>query len=147
MRRLWAKGAFTGLLSGTFLGLFLKMIEITSGVKVYTLLLNVDYFPILKNYHLPELIEFVFHLIISAVLAVSLLLLIRKYRWNRFQIIVRTLLITFFKGVLLYPTTELSDRTPELTSISAIVFWLFGHLLYGLLLSVFFIKKGIHIDP
>ncbi|MBX9974270.1 hypothetical protein [Cytobacillus firmus] len=142
MRRLWVKGAFTGLLSGTFLGLFLKMIEIISGIKVYTLLLNVDYFPILKNYHLPELIEFVFHLIISAVLAVSLLLLIRKYRWNRFQIIVRTLLITFFIGVLLYPTTALSDRTPELTSISAIVFWLLGHLLYGLLLSAFFIKEG-----
>ncbi|MDM5228543.1 hypothetical protein QUF73_20695 [Cytobacillus sp. NJ13] len=142
MLRLLAKGAFTGLASGIFLGLFLKMIELSSGIKVYTLLLNVDYFPVLKDYHFPELIEFVFHLIISAVLAVSLLLIIRKYRWNRFQIIGRTLLITFSIGVLLYPTTALSDRTPELTSISAIVFWLLGHLLYGLLLSAFFIKKG-----
>ncbi|WP_264740794.1 hypothetical protein [Cytobacillus firmus] len=142
MRRLWAKGTFTGLVSGIFLALFLKMIELSFGVKVYTLLLNVDYFPILKNYHFPELIEFVFHLIISAVIAVSLLLIIKKNRWNRFQIIVRTLLITFSIGVLLYPTTALSDRTPELTSISAIVSWLLGHLLYGLLLSALFIKKG-----
>lgn len=142
MRKLWAKGVFTGLLSGIFLGLFLKMIELSSGLKVYTLLLNVDYFPILKNYHIPELIEFVFHLIISAVLAVSLLFIIRKYRWNRSQIIVRTLLITFSIGVLLYTTTALSDRTPELTSVSAIVFWLLGHLLYGLLLLAFIIKKG-----
>ncbi|KON86404.1 hypothetical protein AF332_05930 [Sporosarcina globispora] len=141
MRIQCAKGALSGLISGTFLGLFLKMIEYASGVKVYTLLLNVDYIPILKDYHFPEAIEFAYHLIISVVLAVSLILLIKKYRWNRLQIIVRTLLITFSIGVLLYPTTALSDRTPEITSIYAIVFWLSGHLLYGLLLSIFFIKS------
>lgn len=141
MRRLLANGAFTGLLSGTFLGLFLKMAEITTGIKVYTLLLNVDYFPILKNYHFPELIEFGFHLIISVILGVSLLFLIKKYRWNRTQIFIRTLFITFSIGVLLYPTTALSARTPELTSLPAIFIWLLGHLLYGLLLSVLFIKK------
>ncbi|PAE25620.1 hypothetical protein [Bacillus sp. 7894-2] len=139
MRRLLANGAFTGLLSGTFLGLFLKMAEITTGIKVYTLLLNVDYFPILKNYHFPELIEFGFHLIISVILGVSLLFLIKKYRWK--QIFIRTLFITFSIGVLLYPTTALSARTPELTSLPAIFIWLLGHLLYGLLLSVLFIKK------
>ncbi|EWG11631.1 hypothetical protein [Cytobacillus firmus] len=142
MRKLWIRGIFTGLLSGTFLGLFLNIIEISTGIKVYTLLLNVDYFPILKNYHLPESIEFVFHLIISVIVAFSLLFIIKKYRWNRTQIIVRTLLTTFSIGVLLYPTTALSDRTPELTSLPAIFFWLLGHLLYGLLLSSLFIKKG-----
>ncbi|MEH6987054.1 hypothetical protein V7021_04330 [Cytobacillus firmus] len=142
MRRLWVMGAFTGLLSGIFLGLFLKMIEISTGIKVYTLLLNVDYFPILKNYYFPELIEFGFHLIISVIVAISVLLIIKKCRWNRTRIIVRTLFITFSIGVLLYPTTALSDRTPELTSLPAIFFWLLGHLLYGLLLSSLFIKKG-----
>ncbi|URM33581.1 hypothetical protein LLY41_03690 [Cytobacillus firmus] len=141
MRRLLANGAFTGLLSGTFLGLFLKMAEITTGIKVYTLLLNVDYFPILKNYYFPELIEFGFHLIISVIVAISLLFLIKKYRWNRTQIFIRTLFITFSIGVLVYPTTALSARTPELTSLPAIFIWLLGHLLYGLLLSVLFIKK------
>lgn len=142
MRKLWIRGTFKGLLSGTFLGLFLKMIEISTGIKVYTLLLNVDYFPILKNYHFPELIEFGFHLIISVVVAFSLLFIIKKYRWNGTQIIVRTLFITFSIGFLLYPTTALSDRTPELSSLPAIFFWLLGHLLYGLLLSSLFIKKG-----
>lgn len=147
MNRLRVKGVFAGLLSGLFLGLFLKMIELSTGVKVYTLLLNVDYFPILKNYHFPESIEFVFHLIISVLLAVSLLFIINKYRWKRTQIITRTLFITFSIGVLLYPTTALSVRTPELTSVSAIFFWLLGNLLYGLILSAFFIKKRLQIDP
>ncbi|MBY6052299.1 hypothetical protein [Cytobacillus firmus] len=142
MRKLWIRGTFTGLLSGTFLGLFLKIIEISTGIKVYTLLLNVDYFPILKNYHFPELVEFGFHLIISVLVAISLLLIIKKYCWNRIHIIVRTLFITFSIGFLLYPTTGLSDRTPELTSLPALFFWLLGHLLYGLLLSLLFIKKG-----
>lgn len=140
MRRLWV--IFTGMLSGIFLGLFLKMIEISTDIKVYTLLLNVDYFPILKNYNFPESIEFVFHLIISGILAVCLFFIINKYRWKRTQIITRTLFITFTIGVLLYPTTALSVRTPELTSISAMFFWLLGHLLYGLLLSIFFIKSA-----
>ncbi|KAF0818847.1 hypothetical protein KIS4809_2138 [Bacillus sp. ZZV12-4809] len=140
MRRLWV--IFTGMLSGIFLGLFLKMIEISTDIKVYTLLLNVDYFPILKNYNFPESIEFVFHLVISGILAVCLFFIINKYRWNRTQIITRTLFITFIIGVLLYPTTALSVRTPELTSISAMFFWLLGHLLYGLLLSIFFIKSA-----
>lgn len=140
MRRLWV--IFTGMLSGIFLGLFLKMIEISTDIKVYTLLLNVDYFPILKNYNFPESIEFVFHLVISGILAVCLFFIINKYRWKRTQIITRTLFITFIIGVLLYPTTALSVRTPELTSISAMFFWLLGHLLYGLLLSIFFIKSA-----
>ncbi|MCM3093311.1 MULTISPECIES: hypothetical protein [unclassified Cytobacillus] len=116
MNRLRVKDIFGGLLSGLFLALFLKMIELSTGVKVYTLLLNVDYFPILKNYHFPESIEFVFHLIISVLLAVSLLFIINKYRWKRTQIITRTLLLLV-------------------------------HLLYGLMLSAFFIKKRLQIDP
>lgn len=114
MRRLWV--IFTGMLSGIFLGLFLKMIEISTDIKVYTLLLNVDYFPILKNYNFPESIEFVFHLIISGILAVCLFFIINKYRWKRTQIITRTLLLLV-------------------------------HLLYGLMLSAFFIKKRLQIDP
>lgn len=142
MIQFFTKGILSGFVSGIFLGLFLKVIEVMSGVKVYTLLLNVDYIPILKNYSFPEFVEFLLHLIISVIVAAALFSIIKKYQWAQKQMVFRTILISFLIGVLLFPTTALSDRTPELTSVSALSFWLIGHLLYGWILTLFFIKKG-----
>jgi hypothetical protein len=139
-RSLMTKGITSGTISGIFLGLFLKMIEIFSGIKVYTLLLNVDYIPVLKEVAMPEIVEFILHLIISIILGIVLLYVTRKYQWDHHQIILRVIIITFFIGVLLYPTTALSSRTPAITSLPAIVVWLFGHILYGAVLSRFYIK-------
>jgi hypothetical protein len=135
-------GIIAGLMSGIFLGLFLKIIEVFTEVKVYTLLLNVDYIPLLKEFSIPEPVEFLLHLIISVIVAVVLFSILKKYQWAQKQIMFRTIFISFLIGVLLFPTTALSDRTPELTSISALSFWLLGHLLYGWILTLFFIKKG-----
>ncbi|CAM3477301.1 hypothetical protein GCM10009865_12620 [Aeromicrobium ponti] len=137
-----AKGIIAGGMSGIFLGLFLKIIEVITEVKVYVLLLNVDYIPLLKEFSFPEPLEFLLHLIISVIVAAALFSIIKKYQWTQKQIIFRTIFISFLIGVLLYPTTVLSDRTPELTSVSALSFWLLGHLLYGWILTLFFIKKG-----
>jgi hypothetical protein len=142
MIQFFTKGILSGIVSGIFLGLFLKVIEVMSGVKAYTLLLNVDYIPILKTYSFPEFVEFLLHLIISVIVAVVLFSILKKYQWAQKQIMFRTIFISFLIGVLLFPTTALSDRTPELTSISALSFWLLGHLLYGWILTLFFIKKG-----
>ena len=65
--------------SGVALGLFLNLIESVIGLKVYTLLLNVDYIPILKNFKLSELIEFLLHLVVSVVLS----LVIHVYLVNK----------------------------------------------------------------
>ncbi|MFC4321200.1 hypothetical protein [Litchfieldia salsa] len=135
------KGIVIGTISGIILGLFLKLIETLFGVKVYTLLLNVDYIPLLKDFTLSELIEFILHLIISLILAVVILFIIRFYDWNNCQIVVRVTVISLIIGIALYPTTALSSRTPELTSIPAIFFWLIGHVLYGLVLSGLIVIK------
>ncbi|WP_100403575.1 hypothetical protein [Bacillus sp. FJAT-42315] len=134
-------GILAGIVSGIFLGLFLKVIEVGLGIKVYTLLMNVDYIPVIKKVALPELVEFSLHLIVSVVLAMTLAYVVKKEQWTNEQIMIRTVTICFLIGVLLYPTTILSDRTPSITSLSAIFYWLVGHALYGVVLGRFYIKQ------
>ena len=81
-KELMVRGSFAGLISGLFLGLFLKVIQHQFGIGVYTLLLNVDYIPVLKEIKFPEIIEFSFHLLISIVLGPILLYVVKKYQWK-----------------------------------------------------------------
>ena len=46
------------LIAGIFLGFFMKWLQDVTGYKVYTLLMNVDYIPILKEYIFPAWVEF-----------------------------------------------------------------------------------------
>jgi hypothetical protein len=134
------KAVLAGLISGVFLGLFLKVVETTTSLKVYTLLLNVDYVPIIQRFELSEIIEFSIHLFISVVLGVCLLFLLNKKYIPTNK---RILFITIFclvVGIFLYPTTLLSDRTPSISNLPALSFWLLGHSLYGGMLG-FLLKK------
>src|SRR5690625_3432875 len=71
MRRLMAL-CVIGLLAGSIFGGLLKLIELLTDKKVYTLLLNVDYFPILKDVSRSELMDFMFHLIVSMIVVIVL---------------------------------------------------------------------------
>jgi hypothetical protein len=126
---------WAGIASGILLGLFLKMIEHITSVKVYTLLLNVDYVPVLKELKLPELIEFSLHLVISVLLSIALAIFLKQKNWSRERGLSWVSLVCLAVGLLLYPTTVLSNRTPELTDPAALLFWLAGHLLYGIALG------------
>lgn len=134
-KRQVSKAILAGLISGVFLGLFLKVVEITTSIKVYTLLLNVDYVPILQHYKLSEIIEFSIHLFISVVISISLLFFFNKKNLPTIKRILIVILFSFVIGVLLYPTTALSNRTPSLTNLPAFGYWLLGHSLYGGLLG------------
>ncbi|MFI2859134.1 hypothetical protein ACH6EH_18720 [Paenibacillus sp. JSM ZJ436] len=126
-----------GTLAGIFLGLLLKAAEALTSLKVYTLLLNVDYIPVLNQLPLPEAAEFGLHLIVSAGLSLVLayLLYIRPNPASARQRLGIYALVNTVVGLLLYPTTALSDRTPELFDVPALLVWLLGHVLYGLLLG------------
>ncbi|KAF0995087.1 hypothetical protein [Geobacillus sp. TFV-3] len=141
LSRFVVKGSVAGVISGVILGLFFKTIEIYWNINVYTLLLNVDYIPVLNRFSFSEMVEFSFHLIISVILATILLYVAAKHQWTRRQMMVRTIGTSLFIGLVLYPTTALSERTPPLTSVSALFCWLFGHLLYGAALSLFWEKN------
>ncbi|MEC5308258.1 hypothetical protein [Bacillus thuringiensis] len=140
--KLILKGSIAGLISGLVLGIFLRTVESNWGIKVYTLLLNVDYIPILRDIPFNESIHFSFHLIISVVLSVLLLYFITKYKWTNAQIVYKVILICLVLGTFLYPTTLFSHQTPPINSVLDISFWLVGHLLYGGILSVFLLNKA-----
>ncbi|NGZ75155.1 hypothetical protein GYN08_07480 [Saccharibacillus sp. VR-M41] len=128
--------AGVGLAAGTALGLILKAVQSLSGHRVYRLLLNADYVPVLKNFRLSEWTEFVIHLIISVVLCVVLGLLWERRAKRSLPSAGRmtgiTALIGGAIGLLLYPTTLLSrGGTPPIDSLPAWLWWLGVHLLYG----------------
>lgn len=133
---------FSGLISGLLLAAFLKIVEQNTHLKVYTLLLNVDYIPYINQFVFPELVEVIFHLIVSIALACCLYSLIVYL-----QIICRKKMIafsTFFClliGAALYPTTTFSDRTPTFSSIPSLSFWMIGHIIYGFILGALIARK------
>lgn len=137
----WMHACAAGLVSGAALGLFLKAVELRTSYRVYTLLLNVDYIPILNRMQLPELVEFTLHLLISVVISVLLVWLLRSRPWRPIYSTCVVIAVGLFIGLLLYPTTLLSERTPDLTSMPAFLWWLLGHGLYGLLLGLFLRNK------
>ncbi|MBD8839950.1 hypothetical protein IFU39_19230 [Paenibacillus sp. CFBP 13594] len=127
----WISGILTGMVSGVVLGLFLKIIQLYTGEKVYTLLLNIDFVPGLPP-TLPEIIEFSLHLVVSVVIGIL-------YVWW-----VRLTGRPMFKGILLgaassllyIPLSQLSSRVPDLYDVSAILYWIVGHLLFGIMLGL-----------
>lgn len=128
-----------GILTSFVLGFFLKILELITDLKVYTLLLNIDFIPILGNINFPEWIEFSFHIIISVILTYIFYYFVVKNNWRWQNILFYVSLGNMLIGLLIYPITLLSDRTPPLFSIFALNFWLVAHLIYGISMSLFFI--------
>jgi hypothetical protein len=129
------KATLAGIVSGIFLGLILKLVEYVTGLKVYTLLLNVDYVPVLRNYETTELGEFVLHLMISIMLALTLQSYLQTKEWDMSKKKKFITLLSIAVGIILYPTTMLSERTPELTNIYAFLSWIIAHAVYGKVLA------------
>lgn len=140
-RKIQIPFACAGLAAGIVLGLFLKAIEGLTSQRVYTLLLNVDYIPILKEMKLNEWVEFGLHLFISILLGIFVGAYAHWKGWKGSALIVMTVLISLAVALLLYPTTMLSERTPKLLNGEAFSYWMLGHLLYGATLGVLLQKN------
>lgn len=126
---------WSGLIAGILLGLFLKFMQSITSLKVYTLLLNVDYIPILNQLTLSEFVEFSLHLIISVLLSGVFVIFLRhrKFSWRKNISFVSLACIVI--GLMLYLTTSFSERTPSLYDPISLLIWLVGHLLYGIILG------------
>lgn len=134
LRKILWHGLLAGVLTGVVMGFVLKAVETFTDVKVYTLLLNVDFVPFLPQ-PLPEWIEFGLHLIVSVIIAIVYLFLL-----NRFTLVAkRPILFGLIAGCFAIPTfiplTLLSERTPAIDDMAALFWWIAGHLLYGWLLG------------
>lgn len=137
MKRL--KLAFIGIISGLFLGAFLWGVQIITTKYVYTLLINVDYIPVLKEWNMHPITELVLHLIVS-VIVIFVLYAIFK-RWDMQCRVLPYVMANGAIGILLYGTTAFSTRTPELLDYFAIFYWIIGHLLYGVIVGIFLQKQ------
>lgn len=126
-----------GLVGGLMMAGFLRVIESVSGLKVYTLLLNVDYIPFFKRATGVEWLELSMHMVVS--IGVSWFIVVGLFRvvntatvWKAY---VSVILFSLLIGILLYPSTVLSERTPALGDPAAWFWWLASHVLYGIVMS------------
>ncbi|WP_145320377.1 hypothetical protein [Paenibacillus xylanexedens] len=127
----WISGLLTGILSGVVLGFFLKVIQACTGEQVYTLLLNIDFVPGLPP-TLPEFLEFALHLVVSVVIGIFYLW------WVRYsgRPMLKGILLGIVSSLLYIPLSQLSLRVPDLYDVSAILYWIAGHLLFGIVLGL-----------
>ncbi|MFF5995642.1 hypothetical protein AAGS61_12965 [Lysinibacillus sp. KU-BSD001] len=124
------------IIAGIFLGLLMKWMQYVTGYKIYTLLMNVDYIPIVKEYTFPEWVEFTFHLIIAVILTYVIVWIAWKKSFTSKQLISFTVIVNIVIAIALYPTTALSDRTPPLLSVPSFGLWLVAHIAYGVVLGI-----------
>lgn len=122
------------IISGGIFGLFLRAIQQFTGKKVYTLLMNIDYFPILKDLKLSEIVEFSLHILVSITVVIVLYYGLRKVGHE--QRVSTYIWLNVLIGGLLYLTTIFSERTPELMDLIAFTYWLFGHAIFGVLVGI-----------
>lgn len=130
----------TGVISGFVLGCILGIIQQFTDKKVYLLLMNVDYIPIVKDWDVGPVMGFVFHLLVSIAVVLVLYSILKKL--NLHQKVSAYILANAFGGALLFSLTALSDRTPAITDIQAFIYWVIGHAVYGM--SVGFMVNFMH---
>ncbi|MBR7796704.1 hypothetical protein GT022_11685 [Agaribacter marinus] len=132
-----SKLAVIGLVAGVMLGGILKLIQITTSKQVYTLLLNIDSIPIIKEWNLNELEEFSLHLIVSIILVPILYVVLNKF--GRQNQLIAYVISGSMIGLLLYTTTVMSSRTPDITDGMAFFYWMISHMMFGAIAEAFVI--------
>lgn len=125
-------GISIGMLSGIILGLCLKWIEWLTSKQVYTLLLNVDFIPIIGPIQWPEWVEFVFHLLIAAAIGIVFVYIVGKLNnMSIRKIVLCSFLLTLPTIPLYFPLTLLALKpTPAVDDAVAIFYWTAGHLVF-----------------
>ncbi|MGG4383164.1 hypothetical protein ABEX08_14120 [Priestia megaterium] len=126
-------GISIGMLSGIILGLCLKWIEWLTGKQVYTLLLNVDFIPIIGPIQWPEWVEFVFHLLIAAAIGIVFVYIVDKLNnMSIRKIVLCSFLLTLPTIPLYFPLTLLALKpTPAVDDAGAIFYWTADHLIFA----------------
>jgi len=135
---------FIGVLSGFMMGLLLKLCEFLTDIKVYTLLLNVDFIPLIGRIAWDEPIEFFFHLLMSIVIAFVFIISVNFLRmkaqfvslWLISFIICLPAICSFF--ILANLTNK---DVPQWNDWSAFSYWCLAHVFYMWMLPLLYKKK------
>lgn len=130
-------GLFIGTTSGIVLGLYMWFVEQMTGKKIYTLLMNIDFIPVIGDIDWPVFMEWFFHMVISWIIGLlyAYAFMYRLKETNRSRWVL-AIALTAFAAMTYVPLTLLADKeTPALTDGAAIMFWLIGHVLYAVTLK------------
>ncbi|TWT07397.1 hypothetical protein FQV26_06180 [Planococcus sp. CPCC 101016] len=134
------KGIWIGFWSGLILGLLLKWIQSVTGEQVYTLLLNVDFIPIIGNVQWSEVTEFIFHMSISLIIGVVFVYISKRRNYSFGQLVIISLLLSVPFPFLFFLLSWLAveANVPAVTDWGAFLYWVFAHLTYSLLLPILY---------
>ncbi|EMF46457.1 hypothetical protein B481_2218 [Planococcus halocryophilus Or1] len=88
------KGLWIGFWSGLILGVLLKWVQSVTGEQVYTLLLNVDFIPVIGDVQWSEVTEFIFHMSISLVIGIVFVFLAKRRKYTFGQLVILSLLMS-----------------------------------------------------
>lgn len=133
MKRIWQLGGI-GIFVGFFLGGLFYVMEAQTGYQVYTLLLNIQYFPSLSNVQLHGWIEFILHMLVSVLLVILLYYLFKHFQLEKhiYPYVIAHLII----GWGHYLFMALSPATVGMLGLQLWIYWTIGHLLHGILVGV-----------
>lgn len=127
------KGLWIGFWSGLILGLLLKWIQSVTGEQVYTLLLNVDFIPLIGDVPWSEITEFIFHMSISLIIGVVFVYLAKRRNYSFGQLVIISLLLAipfpFLYFLLSWLASKLMCRLPLIGEHSFIGFSRISHML------------------
>lgn len=124
-RALWL-----GTVTAFLLASVLWLIEKLTGSKVYTLLLNVDFIPVIGSIDWPIWMEWFFHIIIAWIIA-YLYVRITKDKSNKVKWLT-SIVLTSGAVMTYFPLTYLAIKeTPGLFDVAAIFYWVVGHACFA----------------
>lgn len=135
---------YIGIFSGILLGLLMKFIQSVTNVKVYTLLLNVDFIPIFGKVQWPETVEFLFHVIISIVITFVFIALAERLHIQDSlpKLWVLSFLLCLPTFGLYFILSKLAIKeVPVWNDWQAFGYWSIAHLFYVWLLPILYKKK------
>ncbi|MFC7321193.1 hypothetical protein [Halobacillus campisalis] len=130
-------GVYIGTTSGIALGLYMWIVELVTEIKVYTLLMNVDFIPVIGDIHWPVYIEWLFHMIISWGIGVLFCyLFMKKIKVTMKRQWIAAFILAGGAATSYFPLTALAIKeTPGLFDLTAITYWLIGHAIYAIVLK------------
>lgn len=137
---MYRTGLLVGTIAGMALGIVLWAAEAATGIKVYTLLMNVDFIPWIGQIDWPVYMEWFFHMIISWGIGVIYVFLLHYsvsdapiHQWSL------ALTLATLAGLTYFPLTALAIKeTPAIDDIAAIAIWSAGHGLYAVVMKLIY---------
>ncbi|GGF15608.1 hypothetical protein GCM10010954_12820 [Halobacillus andaensis] len=130
-------GIYIGTTSGLALGIYMWFVELITEKKIYTLLMNVDFIPVIGSIEWPVFVEWLFHMIISWIIGILFCyIFMKKIKVTSKRQWGVALILSGMAASTYFPLTVLAIKeTPEVTDVTAIIYWVIGHLLYAIVLK------------